>query len=78
MARSEHPVAEVPSAKTPAAFWECSYDRTSPALIVGRDKLIDLRSAMMSVSQNIGDFCLHSEEQPAQGIDTKHLAIWFW
>jgi hypothetical protein len=66
-----------PSAKAPAALWECS-DGRDPVLTVGRDKLIDLRSAMMSVSQNIGDFCLHSEEQPAQGTDTKHLAIWFW
>lgn len=67
-----------PGSTAPPTYWECSDDPTSPVLVVGLSKLIELRSAIVDVSQFKGDFCIYAEDLPAHEVDPQRLPIWFW
>lgn len=62
----------------PDGHWRWTSDGRHPTLSLGVGKIGELIEAFASVSKNIGDFCVHADDQPLHGIDFETMSIWFW
>ena len=67
-----------PQAQVTETSWEWSGSFFTPALTLGREKLVDLRTGYQRVASGDWDFCVHADDQQVHGIDRSKMSIWFW